>query len=25
MRIGVKVMGHAVEYFPEDKRTAWTY
>ena len=25
MRVDVKVMGHAVEFFPEDKRSAWTY
>jgi sulfur carrier protein ThiS len=25
MRISIKVMGHAAEYYPADKRTAWTY
>ena len=25
MRIKVKVMGHAAEYYPEDKRVAWEY
>jgi molybdopterin converting factor small subunit len=25
MRISVKVMGHASEYYPKDKRAAWEY
>ena len=25
MRIKVRVMGHAAEYYPEDKRVAWEY
>jgi len=25
VRVSVKVMGHAAEYYPPDKRVAWTY
>lgn len=25
MKVQVKVRGHAVEFYPEDKRVAWTY
>lgn len=25
MRVEVKVRGHAVEFYPDDKKAAWTY